>query len=116
TATVEIGGVAPECDHTRSCSFQVFKQEIPTCTKFDEYSDLKSNDEKARLDNFAIQLQQQPGSQGYYVIFGSCDGEADQRSQRAVDYLVNTRGIDRGRIMVVNGGCREHLTVELWIR
>jgi len=114
TATVEIGGLAPECDHTRSCSFSVAGLP-PTCTKFDEYSDLKFNDEKARLDNFAIQLQQQPGAQGYYVIFGSCDGEADQRSQRAVDYLVNTRGIDRGRITVVNGGCRETLTIELWI-
>jgi len=115
TATVEIGGLAPECDRTRSCSFSVVAPPNPQCTKFDEYSDLKFNDEKARLDNFAIQLQQQPGSQGYYVIFGSCDGEADQRSQRAVDYLVNNRQIDRGRITVVNGGCREQLTVELWV-
>nr|MBA2732963.1 hypothetical protein [Acidobacteriota bacterium] len=79
-------------------------------------ADLAFNDEKARLDNFAIQLQQEPGTQGYYVIFGSCDGEADQRSGRAVDYLVNNRGIDRSRITVVNGGCREQLTVELWLR
>ena len=32
-----------------------------------------------------------------------------------MDYLVNNRGIDRGRITVVDGGCRESLTVELWI-
>jgi hypothetical protein len=116
TATVEIGGLPPECQRTASCSFSVATPPTqPECRKFDEYSDLKFNDEKARLDNFAIQLQQEPGSQGYYVIFGSCDGEADQRSARAVDYLVNVRGIDRGRITVVNGGCRETLTVELWI-
>jgi hypothetical protein len=113
---VDIGGLPPECQRTASCSFTVQKNvEAPRCRKFDEYSDLKFNDEKARLDNFAIQLQQEPGSQGYYVIFGSCDGEADQRSGRAVDYLVNNRGIDRSRITVVNGGCRETLTVELWI-
>jgi hypothetical protein len=116
TATVELGGLPPECQRTASCSFSVVTREIqPECRKFDEYSDLRFNDEKARLDNFAIQLQQEPGAQGYYVIFGSCDGEADQRSARAVDYLVNNRGIDRGRITVVNGGCRETLTVELWI-
>ncbi|HKC65572.1 MAG TPA: hypothetical protein VKB86_18160 [Pyrinomonadaceae bacterium] len=117
TATVDIGGLPPECDHSRSCTFTVAPPPINKveCTKFDEYNNLKFNDEKARLDNFAIQLQQSPGSQGYYVIFGSCDGEADQRSQRAVDYLVNTRGIDRSRITVVNGGCRETLTVELWL-
>ena len=115
TATVEIGGVGPECDRTESCTFQVAGV-VPQSRKFDEYTDLRFNDEKARLDNFAIQLQQEPGAQGYYVIFGSCEGEADQRSARAVDYLVNNRGIDRSRITVVNGGCREQLTVELWIR
>ncbi|HWT00569.1 MAG TPA: hypothetical protein VN256_10000 [Pyrinomonadaceae bacterium] len=115
TATVELGGVAPECDRTESCSFSISAPPVQP-TKFDEYADLRFNDEKARLDNFAIQLQQQPGAQGYYVIFGSCEGEADQRSARAIDYLVNNRGIDRSRLTVVNGGCRENLTVELWIR
>ncbi|MDT4896333.1 MAG: hypothetical protein QOH25_1410 [Acidobacteriota bacterium] len=115
TATVELGGLPPECDRTESCSFSVRGEDIRP-RKFDEYADLKFNDEKARLDNFAIQLQQEPGAQGYYVIFGSCEGEGDQRSARAVDYLVNNRGIDRSRITVVNGGCREQLTVELWIR
>jgi len=32
---------------------------------FDEYGNIKFNDEKARLDNFAVQLQNAPGSQGY---------------------------------------------------
>ena len=114
TASVEIGGLPPECQRTASCSFSVPPKKAD-CRKFDEYADLKFNDEKARLDNFAIQLQQEPGAQGYYVIFGSCEGEADQRSARAVDYLANNRGIDRSRVTVVNGGCREQLTVELWI-
>jgi hypothetical protein len=85
-----------------------------SCIKFDEYDNLKINDELARLDNFAIQLQRMPRGQGYYFIFGSCEGEAAERAQRAVDYLVS-REIDRDRITVVNGGCRETLTVELWI-
>lgn len=116
TATVELGGLPPACERIRSCSFSVQgRPVVPENRKFDEYADLRFNDEKARLDNFAIQLQQEPGTQGYYVIFGSCEGEADQRSSRAVDYLVNNRGIDRSRISVVNGGCREQLTVELWL-
>jgi len=114
TATVELGGLDPSCSRTASCTANV---ETPpqTCRKFDEYSDLRFNDEKARLDNLAIQLQQDPGSQAYYVVFGSCDTEGAARSTRAVDYLVNNRGIDRGRITVIDGGCRETLTVELWI-
>jgi len=114
TATVELTGLDPSCSRTASCSTSIG---VPpaSCRKFDEYADLRFNDEKARLDNLAIQLQQEPGAQAYYVIFGSCDGEAAARSQRAVDYLVNNRGVDRGRITVVDGGCRETLTVELWI-
>ena len=101
---------------TASCSDVEFRPEQPvTCRKFDEYSDLRFNDEKARLDNLAIQLQQDPTAQAYYVVFGSCDTEGAARSTRAVDYLVNNRGIDRARITVVDGGCRETLTVELWI-
>ena len=114
TAAVEVGGLDPSCSRTASCTTGV-RQPPATCRKFDEYADLTFNDEKARLDNLAIQLQQEPGAQAHYVIFGSCDVEGAQRSQRAVDYLVNNRGIDRGRITVVDGGCRETLTVELWI-
>jgi hypothetical protein len=114
TATVDVGGLDPSCSRTASCTTGV-ETPPPACRKFDEYADLKFNDEKARLDNLAIQLQQEPGSQAYYVIFGSCDTEGAARSTRAVDYLVNNRGIDRGRITVVDGGCRETLTVELWI-
>jgi hypothetical protein len=84
-------------------------------TKFDEYGNIRFNDEKARLDNYAIQLQNQPGSTGTILVYGSCAGEAQQRGDRAKDYLVNTRGIEAGRITVVDGGCRSDLTVQLWI-
>jgi hypothetical protein len=83
--------------------------------KFDEYGNIRFNDEKARLDNFAIQLQNQPTAQGYYIVYGSCEGEGAARAQRAKDYLVNNRGIDASRIVVVDGGCRADLGVELWI-
>jgi hypothetical protein len=116
TATVEIGGLPPECDRTRSCSFTVTTPAVPTCRIFDQYNDLRFNDEKARLDNFAIQLQQEPDATGYYAIWGSCDGEGQRRADRAVAYLVNTRGIDASRIRtVVDPNCRETLTVELHI-
>jgi hypothetical protein len=83
--------------------------------KFDEYGDIRFNDEKARLDNFAIQLQNEPGATGTIVAFGTCAGQAQARADRAKDYLVNTRGIDAGRLTTVDGGCREDLVVELWI-
>jgi hypothetical protein len=114
TATVEIGGVEPTCTRTASCSTSVrTPPSLPR--KFDTYGNIKFNDEKARLDNYAIQLQNEPGSQGYIIVYGSCTGEGQARADRAKDYLVNTRGIDAGRIVTVDGGCRSELSVELWI-
>jgi hypothetical protein len=114
TATVELGGLDPSCSRTASCTTSV-RAMIPPAVKFDEYGNIKFNDEKARLDNYAIQLQNQPGSQGYILAYGACEGEAAARANRAKDYLVNTRGIDASRLVTVDGGCRADLLVELWI-
>jgi len=114
TATVELGGLDPSCSRTASCTTSI-RAPNPPAVKFDEYGNIKFNDEKARLDNYAIQLQNQPGSQGYILAYGSCEGEAQARADRAKDYLVNTRGIDASRLVTVDGGCRAELLVELWI-
>jgi len=114
TATVTVGGVDPSCNATSSCTTGV-KPPPRQPTKFDEYGNIRFNDEKARLDNYAIQLQNDPTSTGTIIVYGSCEGEAQSRGDRAKDYLVNTRGIEAGRITVVDGGCRSDLTVQLWI-
>ncbi len=114
TATVEVGGVDPSCGRTASCSTPVRPNPQPP-RKFDEYGNIRFNDEKARLDNYAIQLQNEPTAQGYIIGYGSCDAEGQTRANRAKDYLVNTRGIEAGRIVVVDGGCMPELKVELWI-
>jgi hypothetical protein len=114
TATVEIGGVDPTCNRTASCSVAVRpKPAVPR--KFDEYGNIRFNDEKARLDNFAIQLQNEPTASGAIVGYGSCGSEGMTRANRAKDYLVNTRGIDASRINVIDGGCLPELQVQLWI-
>ncbi|HKO95375.1 MAG TPA: hypothetical protein VJU86_00170 [Pyrinomonadaceae bacterium] len=114
TATLELGGLDPACSRTASCTTSI-RAPKPIATKFDEYGDIRFNDEKARLDNYAIQLQNAPGATGTIVAFGTCAGQAQARADRAKDYLVNTRGIDAGRLTTVDGGCREDLIVELWV-
>ena len=116
TASVDVGGYPPACATTASCSTQVKPRVVPEARKFDEYGNIRFNDEKARLDNFAIQLQNEPGSEGYIIAYGTCAGEGQARADRAKNYLVNTRGIDAGRVFTIDGGCRADLTVELWIR
>ena len=115
TATVSLGGADPSCTGTTASCTTSIKAPIPPAVKFDEYGNIRFNDEKARLDNYAIQLQNQPGAGATILVYGSCAGEAQQRGDRAKDYLVNTRGIEAGRITVVDGGCRSDLTVQLWI-
>jgi len=115
TASVNIGGADPSCTGTTASCTTSVKVAPPPARKFDEYGNIRFNDEKARLDNYAIQLQNEPGSQGTIIVYGSCAGEAQQRGDRAKDYLVNTRGIEAGRITVVDGGCRADLTVQLWV-
>jgi hypothetical protein len=114
TATVTIGGLDPTCNATASCTTGVKPAPKPAL-KFDEYGNIRFNDEKARLDNYAIQLQNDPTSTATIIVYGSCEGEAQSRGERAKDYLVNTRGIEAGRITVVDGGCRSDLLVQLWI-
>ena len=86
--------------------------------RFDEFPSVSFDDDKARLDNLAIELQNNPGSRGHIIVYAgraSRAGTADGLGERARAYLIGTRGIDAGRITVVNGGFRERSTYELWL-
>ena len=88
--------------------------------KFDEYTDVAYNDAKARLDNFAIELQNDPGARGYIIGYGArkCPNKAQAHANLARSYLVNSRGLDSARIVTINGGRRSDASkyaVELWI-
>jgi len=76
------------------------------------------DDQKARLDNLAVELQTDPTAMTYVIAYGgrtSRIGQADLLGARARDYLTANRGIDQSRITVINGGFREEDCVELWI-
>jgi hypothetical protein len=114
TATVEVAGYNLEC--RASCQSAI--PAPPSPRQADEYGEIARDDEKARLDNFAIELQNSPGAQGYIVAYGgrrAKPGEGQRRATRALDYLVKTRGIDQSRIVTLDGGYRESGTTELWI-
>ena len=70
--------------------------------KFDEFGRTNWEDEAARLDNFAIQLMQQPELVGYiFVINGRdlCPGEAAARGMRSKSYLVEQRGVPGNKVI-----------------
>lgn len=86
--------------------------------KFDEFPSVAFDDDKARLDNLAIELQNTPDATGYLFVYSgrtSRVGQADRLGARALDYLTKTRGIDSQRVVIINGGYRETDFYEFWI-
>lgn len=118
TATVQIGGYDQTCAATATCSLAFTP--LPETRRFDEFPSIAFDDDKARLDNLAIELQNSPGAQGYIFIYAGDRGRPGQVERligRTRNYLVTTRGIDATRLVIVNGGTRRgaNPTFELYI-
>ena len=112
-ATLSIGGYGLDCSDSCTIQFPVPLE----CRKFDEFPDIQRNDEKARLDNFVIDLQNDPSATGYVIVHPGSKGrpgEVSARTNRILDYLINSRGMDKQRIVTVVGSQRPELLVELW--
>jgi hypothetical protein len=75
---------------------------------FDEYGSICWEDEKARLDNFAVALQNVDRSTlGHIIVYDeqrACRDEAVARAIRAKKYLVEYRKVEADRIVWRWGG------------
>ena len=112
TATLSMGGYNLDCSATCTVNFPVPVE----CRKFDEYPSIAYNDEKARLDNYAIELQNDPTATAYVIVYPGVRGkpsDVQRHTTRIVDYLVNSRGINGPRIVTLVGPARDVLMVEL---
>lgn len=93
----------------------------PVAQRFDQFGKVGHCDLGARLDNFAIQLMNTPGSQANIIAYGP-DGEGPGTGKYFLDlikdYFVNVRGFKPGRVKTIYGGRNADLTqpvIELWI-
>jgi hypothetical protein len=114
-ASLSMGGYNLEC--SAECAVAVPLPKLNN-KKFDEFPDISRNDEKARLDNFGIELQNDPTATAYVIVYPgrSCKrSDVQHHSSRIIDYLVNSRGLDQRRIVTLVGPVRDELHVELWI-
>jgi hypothetical protein len=120
TVVVDDGSGEAACRQTAQASTFVRppeRVEHPS-KQFDVCCSCSFDDQKARLDNLAVELQNDPTATTYVIAYGgrtSRIGQADLLGDRARNYLVAQRGIDQSRITVMNGGFREEDCVELWI-
>jgi len=118
TATVELLGAPSGCNNSASAKTGLKPPRPPDGCPFDGYGDIRFQDEKARLDNFAIQILNYPQSSGQLLMFAgqkTFKGEAAYRLNRARSYLVNVRGVDSNRIVTVDCGFTTELTVSLMV-
>jgi hypothetical protein len=114
-ASLSMGGYNLECAADCAVTIPLPKRES---LKFDDYLNIARNDEKARLDNFAIALQNDPTATGYVIVYpGRTSKRAEVQDQfgRVIDYLVNSRQIDKSRIRTIEGPKRDQLSKELWV-
>jgi hypothetical protein len=105
-------------DASESPSARFPPEPSPTASrKIDEYGNIRWRDEKVRLGYLVIEVRNNPAALAYLICYGGRrgrEGEAQRRCARAAAYLVRAGGLDASRVVTVDGGFREDLTVELW--
>ena len=101
TATVDIGGTNPDCHCITNAAETAGIQAKPTFNTVDEFGKAENDDVKARVDNFYIQLDNNPNAQGYIINYGS---PADIKKRKAqIEKAIAFRKKDRSRLVWVDG-------------
>jgi hypothetical protein len=84
-----------------------------------ELEELNCECELAGLDYIANQLMTEQSSIGYIVIYGGRQNittdEIRVRGARMKRYLTENLGISKERLVVIEGGYRERLSIEFWL-
>jgi hypothetical protein len=93
----------------------------PSKVQCDQFEAKAADDDKARFDNCAIQVQNSPDAQLYIIIHPGTDklsttrNTYDKLSRRTLDYLVRNRGVDPRRIQILKGSTQTRTSYEIWI-
>ena len=86
--------------------------------RYREYGNIRFSDERAVLNNLAVQLRNSQNEIAYFLIYAgltSCRDEAAKRAIRAKSYLVHKHGIPADRVLWKDGGFRVDLSTEIWL-
>ena len=86
---------------------------------FDAYhTSISIKEENQRLDNYAIQLKNSPGSRALIVVYSENEQSASSvktRARRAVRYLVKTHGLDPAKVVMRYDGACKHDEILLYL-
>jgi len=118
TVTVGLSGTPQGCKDSASKTINVQVAALTCNRPFDDYGDIRFGDEKARLDNFAVQLSNQSLSSGQILMYAGQEtfkDETAERLARAKSYLVDVREIDPNRIAITDCDFTQELRIQLYI-
>ncbi len=109
------------CGQMVAANVNVTEQERQKSFKIEEFVSRSFDDDKARLDAFAQELQNRPDSAGYIIVYQG-NNKSDLRklpatklASRSLTYLVQNRGVPPNRLQTTEGGFRERTMYEFWI-
>lgn len=94
---------------------EVINQFVPK--DVDKFGVVNYEDEMARLDNYYVELNNNPNAVGFIVVYGgrvNKFGEFKERVKRLQTYI-KERKYDPNRIKVIQGGFREKFEFEFWV-
>ena len=112
TATVTLAGISCEnCPTTASENAGVLG--VKTAVPVDEYGMLKDDDVKARVDNFYIQLNNDPSAKGYIINYGTPAQVKKQKAQ--IMKAITFRKYDASRITFVDGPNNGEVKTKFWL-
>jgi len=100
TATVDIGGICDQCD-TRASETAGIAATIEA-NQVDEFGPLANDDVKARVQNFYVELNNNPSAQGYIINYGTARQIAAREKQ--IRDAIRFLRLDASRITMVRGG------------
>lgn len=100
----------------KECSDEGFPNSF-SARNVDKFGIVGLDDELARLNAFMQELNSNPDSVGYIVVYGgrvNKFGEINARVKRVTNHLFNDLKVDPKRVKVIQGGFREKFEFEFW--
>ncbi len=113
TVTIEIKGLPENCSNM--FSEHSIGDPLPTAEKIDEFSASITKIDKAGIDNFLNELQNDPNSQGYIIekFKKNTSQLAIKNKFKKISKYIKMRGFDPLRITMVQDTGNENLT-QFW--
>lgn len=92
------------------------RRRVDITSTVDEYGNVKFDEERARLDNFGIHLQNAKKSKGYIIIYPGQNVNkktAGLRGKRALEYLNKRWKFDKDKLELIIGPRQDRFGVQL---